>query len=395
VLFLAVMAFMLSHLGQDCTISCNPPPPPSCLMCKGGQVVVCDQFCATPRQVTQSCNYAFPCDPNDLRQCDTGLVCVANPKGTDGTCRPDTLLQPCSLLGLHCGSPEYCRESDLCGGTQSLCALPLQAGLPCQPDDPCGPCAPGLTCYVPPNSTGLPLPGTCVLAQPNPNGAGTCTSNTQCNNCAGDNCLMVTEDVSVVSPGASATSFGLITEASGNVTAGGQCRSCAQGLHTACSQQTPCCTPGQECSFMNLPLTTSGTCCEAIGSPCPDGITDCCGGITKCRATSSGAVKTCEECANDGEYCTATADCCSGNGTKCIGNKCTCAGPGSTCSSAGGCCSGDVCGAKVGTYPRVCEACPVYLNPCVTNGDCCGGGSYKCCLGTGPQTTCQPALLCP
>src|ERR1019366_3431935 len=54
-LFLVGMAFMLSLLGQDCTISCNPPPSQSCAGCTGDQVVVLDRFCATPRKAGESC----------------------------------------------------------------------------------------------------------------------------------------------------------------------------------------------------------------------------------------------------------------------------------------------------------------------------------------------------
>jgi hypothetical protein len=390
-LFLVVMAFMLSLLGQDCTISCNPPPPPSCLTPACTGVVVCDQFCATPRQVTQSCNYAFPCDPNDLRQCDTGLVCVANPKGTDGTCQPDTLLQPCSLLGLHCGSPEYCRESDLCGGTQSLCALPLQAGLPCSglPEDPCTPCAPGLTCYAPPGSVGvgLPDPGTCVLQQAN----GTCSSNSQCNGCAGATCMSVVEDT------ASGGGLGLYTVGSGDLRFGGECFSCAQGVHSACSQQTPCCTPGQKCLFTDIPLTGSGTCCEAVGSPCPGGLSDCCSGITKCRPTSQGAANTCEMCAGEGAFCNekGNADCCPG--TTCTNGTCQCAGPGSKCSSKGDCCTDDVCvQSPIAGAGKFCDACPTF-NSCKFDTDCCGGFQCEtgsCCISTGSTVTCKTSSDC-
>jgi len=382
-LFLVVMAFMLSLLGQDCTISCNPPPPPSCAGCKGDQVVVLDRSCATPRKAGESCEYDFPCAADGM--CETGYVCVApGPVVTNaGTCQPDTIAQPCDS-STPCGSLEYCRQSDLCGGTQS-CALPLQAGSPCLPGDPCSPCALGLTCYAPPGSGGLagfglPYPGTCVLAQLNATNitcgsstVQTCTSNTDCNNCAGATCLAVQQDFEIA--------FGLSTTAADNVAAGGQCRTCAQGLRSACSQQTPCCTPGQECVFTDM---GNGTCCESVGAPCPDGISDCCPGITMCRATSLGAAFTCELCAGEGQYAASKFECCPG--TTLVNGICQCDAPGSKCSTRGDCCADDVCvPSPLKGAGKFCEACPQYLNPCTTPGDCCGGNWGLTCATSGTQ----------
>jgi len=380
VLFLAVMAFMLSHLGQDCTISCNPPPPPSCLSCTGDQVVICDTACATPRKANQSCNASDPCATDGSGVCETGYVCVPSPNAAagQGTCQADTIAKACAS-STDCGNAEICRQC--AGQTESLCALPLQAGLPCLPNDPshCTDCAPGLTCYAPPGSTGLiglPFPGTCVLALP----LEACFSNSPCNACAGATCLSVSQDSTL------GIALGLITGAAGNIAApGGQCRTCAQGLHSACSEQTPCCTAGQECNF-STEIAGAATCCEALGSPCPGGLSDCCGGITKCRATSAGAANTCEQCAGEGAFCNerGNADCCPG--TTCTNGTCQCVAPGSKCSTKGDCCTDDVCvpSPKAGAG-KFCEACPVYLNPCTTPGDCCGGQWGLTCATSGTQ----------
>lgn len=382
-LFLVVTAFMLSHLGQDCTISCNNPPAPSCLACNADQVVVCDQFCATPRKPGESCNVVDPCAKDGSGVCATRYVCVSSPTGSagNGTCQPETVGKVCSS-SKDCGSEESCRE---CGGTHFLCSLPLQAGLPCLPNDAshCTDCAPGLICYAPPGSSGLaslPYPGTCVLAQSSPTGGAGCTSNAQCNGCAGATCMAVVEDTAL-------GTTGLYTVLTGDIR-GGECFSCAQGLHAACSQQNPCCTTGQDCSFTDLPGI--GNCCEALDWPCPGGIGDCCGGIQQCRAASAGAANTCEQCAGEGQFCKANTDCCPGGGTACVGGTCQCGGPGSKCSSKGDCCADDVC------IDKFCAACPKF-NSCVTNGDCCSGfecQSKACCITPASPVTCKTSADC-
>jgi hypothetical protein len=373
-LLLIVMAFMLSLMGQDCTISCNNPPPASCLGCGPGEVVVCDSFCSTPRQRGQSCTVATAdsfCS-SDEAVCDTGLVCVPspNPDSIVGTCQPQRLGQPCSDVNplTSCGTPQICRACPAGTSTPPRCALPTQAGQPCVPGDICTQCAQGLECYAPTDSTGLfglPDPGTCVLALSTD--TGNCTTNAECNACAGSTCIAVQQDVAQPY----GIAVGLTTILSGNdgpVPRDGECRTCAQGLHAACSQQTPCCTIGQECDFATDGQGI-GNCCAALGTPCPGGLADCCPGTPFCRPTAAGVAPSCATCGSVGQFCQKGSQCCLGD-RKCLGGTCECGAPGLSCGTSADCCEGNIC------VNKFCEKCPQYGNKCATNGDCCEG--FEC-----------------
>lgn len=355
---LIAAVFMLSLSGQDCT-GCNNPPPPSCLGCTGNQIVVCDVRCGTPRNLGDTCNPENPCEVTEdgtaFGQCASGAVCSA----LLGRCIADQVAQPCdpSQAGI-CGDTEYCRPASCAGPQGPRCSLPNQAGLACNPGDQCTPCAPGLTCALPMNPSNplSGIEGTCVL------GPGLCTSDAQCNSCAGATCLAL-DDVTQPTPGIASEAPGVLF---GSAT--GHCYTCVQGLGTGCSAQTPCCTPGYECEKTALP--GEGTCCIATtGVACKPG--DCCNGLV-CRAVSAGASSTCEGCGQTEAFCQAGSDCCSG---RCIGNTCreACPDKGESCKTTADCCTGLDCNTITGE----CEY-PV-AHTCKTDSDCAGAGVTCTC----------------